>query len=365
MTSKSTDSSAGYRPPQSQTASTYSVLPPSSPEEYLSFHPEAECPILSPEELAVEDFRNFLDHVPWDGDSKNHNKSHWAFKQAVKRAIDPDVAMDLVADRIRRMGGTIDYSDLCEQYRRAVELVGQVANGMVFPPRPPAVEFSPDLLRQVASRVAVPDPADFLRRRSPVSPSTVRPNEFLERLYRPGEKVIVFTEYKSQGQAIYEVGHRNAQIPTAGLDGVWYLVQPVDGQEHMNPRQNKMSRRSEESVTRWPYLVIESDKADAQSWMRFLLQLPLPVVAIYTSGGRSIHALVRVDAADKAEWDQIKNKLVTSLVRVGADRGALSAVRLSRLPQCLRRDMLQELLYLDPNADGTPILTQTQPKEVK
>ena len=35
-------------------------------------------------------------------------------------------------------------------------------------------------------------------------------------------------------------------------------------------------------------------------------QVPLRIVAIYSSGGRSVHALVRVDARTKGHWDEIK-----------------------------------------------------------
>jgi len=46
------------------------------------------------------------------------------------------------------------------------------------------------------------------------------------------------------------------------------------------------------------------------------------------------------------------------LITLGADRGALSAVRLSRLPQAKRGERVQRLLYLNAQPDGTPILNQ-------
>jgi len=302
-------------------------------------------------------FEGYLGKLSWDNTSANNNKTYWAFLRAVSLGIAQQVAYDLVVQRITRAGGHVDSSGIARQWRRACEYLGKVAAGEIIAgPKVRAAEFSPELLKHVASRIVVLDPVDFLRQRSAVPPATVTAESFLEHLYHPGERVIVFSEFKSQGQALYVVGETTElSIPKAGADGIWYLVQPVDGQEHHNPRQGKLSRRSEESVTRWPYLVLESDKADTGDWLRLLLQLPLAIVAIYTSGGRSIHALVRVDAADKTEWDNIKAKVAAVLVPLGADRGALSAVRLSRLPQCWRGERLQELLYLNPAADGTPI----------
>jgi len=43
------------------------------------------------------------------------------------------------------------------------------------------------------------------------------------------------------------------------------------------------------------------------------------------------------------------------LITLGADRGALSAIRLSRLPQALRGVRRQQLLYLNPQPSGVPI----------
>jgi len=45
------------------------------------------------------------------------------------------------------------------------------------------------------------------------------------------------------------------------------------------------------------------------------------------------------------------------MIRLGACDGSLTALRLSRLPNCVRGETgkLQQLLYLSPDADSTPI----------
>jgi hypothetical protein len=139
---------------------------------------------------------------------------------------------------------------------------------------------------------------------------------------------------------------------------VWFLANPCDGEFHWNPREEKDSRRSEESITSWRYAVVESDKANPGQWLKALVQLCLPISAIYSSGKRSIHALVRIDAGSKAEWDEIvRGELLPALTVLGADPGALTAVRLTRLPNCRREETgkPQRLLYLDSKPDGEPI----------
>ena len=96
-------------------------------------------------------------------------------------------------------------------------------------------------------------------------------------------------------------------------EGVWFLINPVDGEAHPNDNGHE-STRSAANMTSWRYLLIESDHAEPCDWLAALVQMPLPISAIYTSGGRSIHALVRVDAESKAHWDGIAASLKPALI---------------------------------------------------
>lgn len=253
----------------------------------------------------------------------------------------------------------------------------------------------------------------FLRSRSPVDPAGVtRPEEFLAAVFEPGEKVMIFTRYKSQGQFVFwrrgdgasasgdwcvalaekrqERGRRVAGLPNGmepeNREGVWFLNQPVTGEWSENPRTKKWSRRSEEAVTAWRYFVLESDEEGIEAqWLALLALLPLAIVALYTSGGRSVHALIRVDAPSKAVWDRFcKDVLKRPLTLLGADKGVFSAVRLTRLPCCWRRGRYdengswrpylgkdgkpaprrQELLFLNPGAQTGVSIMDLKPVRV-
>lgn len=229
--------------------------------------------------------------------------------------------------------------------------------------RPPKPSYQPDKLEQVAAKLPESVDAEYLEARSKFTCWNRSPAGVLAKLYQPGEKILVFTSWESQGQESWIHTGTNGNFGALdryrrGFEDVWFLSNPVDGQYHWNPRQEKDSRRSEESITSWRYAVVESDEADPELWLRALVQLPLFVSAIYESGGRSIHALVRIDADSKAEWDQsVRGELLPVLATLGADPGALTAVRLTRLPNCRREKTgkLQRLLYLDSDPDGEPI----------
>lgn len=247
------------------------------------------------------------------------------------------------------------------------------------------VEFDAAELKAIAAPWRGVADLVWLANRSAVDPATVSHTDFLSLLYQKGERVLVFTDYFSQGQALWP----DDAVANTGREGVWFLPAPVDGEYHPNPRsldkdtgKARMSRRSEESVRSYRYLLLESDKADMRDWLGFIVQAPLRIEAIYTSGGRSIHVLVRVDCSTKGQWDEAKRELMPFLmgtVMLGGDRGVLSGVRLSRLPGCYRegkyddqdrytrfpRPKLQKLLYVRPAADGRPICEMPARRDVE
>jgi hypothetical protein len=226
--------------------------------------------------------------------------------------------------------------------------------------------FQPMVLKRVAANISsIHDIDTFLKKSSP-EPVDEQDSANVLRLLYPngtGEKVLVFSNMQSQGQFVWVAD--DSELITAsdlpsGSDGVWFLPQPVTGKYHPNPRMDgKSSRRSEEAVTAWRYAVLESDKAEPEDWLRCLVQLPLRIACVCESGGRSIHALVRIDADSKRDWDTKIALVKPALVTLGADPGALTAMRLTRLPQSMRGTRRQQLLFLNPQPSGVPIFSMT------
>ena len=231
-------------------------------------------------------------------------------------------------------------------------------------------DYNEAKLRGVVAGVPKVTPEWFLER-SRVDPRGLRPGEFIEHAFEQGDRVLVFTDFKSQGDFLWRCGKGGyrlaedrgesavrSELPVdGGQDGVWYLCNPVDGVWHINPRRQGMySRRSLESIQSWRYMVLESDEAPSDLWLRLLAMIPLAIVAIYSSGGRSWHALVRVNMASKEEFDaMLRNMAKLLLPQLGADPGAMTPVRLTRLPGCTRGGRMQRLIYLNPKAVEKPI----------
>jgi len=226
---------------------------------------------------------------------------------------------------------------------------------------PPKPQFCPVKLERIARKLDGID-ADWLAARSAKTTWNRTPASFLHELYTPGERVLIFDVFESQGQVVWTCtappfdARELDAFRTGKPQGVWFLSNPVSGEYALNDAGN-LSRRSWQSVTAWKYLVLESDTAKAEHWLAALVQMPLPIAAIYSSGGQSFHALVRVGAASKAEWDDQAAKIKPWLVTLGADEKAIKAVQLTRLPCCERveKAQMQRLLYLNGTPDGTPI----------
>ncbi|MDP1580708.1 MAG: hypothetical protein Q8M02_10535 [Candidatus Didemnitutus sp.] len=265
------------------------------------------------------------------------------------------------------------------------------------------VDFNPAKLRELAGQWRDAVNLIWLANRSAVDPATVSPEGFLQLLYQRVESVWTGETDWGRNEALWP-----AMKPSAGsVDGVKFLAQPLDGRLHLNRRKQvsadkimagkkyqvhvvgdtdwkvlgavrgvagevftaKLDRRGEgrgtgtamtysrriaEAVTSFRYIVLESDSADLQDWIGLLVQLPLRIEALYMSGGKSVHALIRVDQPTANTWDFYKENTLAPTINLlclgGLDPKVLSAVRLTRLPNTWRGEKLQKLLYVRPAA---------------
>ena len=242
---------------------------------------------------------------------------------------------------------------------------------LVLPRQPPSFCFRK--LKAVASRLPGRIDGGWFKARSPQHPRTSF--EFLKAIYRPGEYVLVFTGYRSYRPAV--VWHHGLEegdiISTPG--GACFLCNPVDGLAHRVERLESAynpkgwSCRSKEAITSFRFFLVESDHSEEdfpgfrEHWLKLLAILPLRIAAVYTSGGKSIHALVQIDAESKSDWDDQIRLMKPFLITHGADPSALTAVRLTRLPFAVRKGTQQELLFCNTGADGTPIFELPEAKE--
>lgn len=100
-------------------------------------------------------------------------------------------------------------------------------------------------------------------------------------------------------------------------------------------------------ITAFRHVLVEFDAGLTleQQWLLYQ-QSRLPITAVIYSGGKSIHAWVRVDAPDRKTYDDRVSLLYGHLEasKLNLDKHNRNPARLSRLPNCVRFDKRQELL---------------------
>jgi hypothetical protein len=225
-----------------------------------------------------------------------------------------------------------------------------------------------------ASKPAGTFSLDDLRARSPIDPESCSGMTFLRHLFMPGERVFLTDNLLDRQGVIWEVPPVDAPSPTDELTrfavpspglGAWFLNNPITGEAKELDRLKSPNNpqgwtvRAEECLTAYRYLLLESDQAPKELWIRAVAVAPLPIVSITDSGGKSLHALVRIDARNAYQWQKIIEMIGPKMVRLGADPQAMSLSRLTRLPRSWRDNTgaFQRLAYLNPRPDGRPIIS--------
>ena len=135
-----------------------------------------------------------------------------------------------------------------------------------------------------------------------------------------------------------------------------WIPNTLTGQEHPLP-DGKLSRRGDSAVASFRFAVAEFDTMSKAEQLAFWWGFrSAPIVALIDSGGKSIHAILKVDCFTRAEWEsEIEGRLFPNvLCPLGCDPACRNEARLSRLPGHFRREKnaWQRLLYLDPSGAG-------------
>ena len=141
--------------------------------------------------------------------------------------------------------------------------------------------------------------------------------------------------------------------------GAWIRINALDG-----------NGVRDENVARFRYALVESDTLPVKEQEEILRKLSLPIATLVYSGGKSLHALVRVDASSEQEYDSRVSFLYRYLEGQGLeiDRQNRNPSRLSRMPGVTRNGKYQSLVavnigkpswdewvrYVEASADGLP-----------
>ncbi len=145
---------------------------------------------------------------------------------------------------------------------------------------------------------------------------------------------------RTAGRLIHELGKCGGDLGGVLGDydpaaGAWIRFNPLDGKGVKN-----------ENVTDFRYALVESDSIPIEKQNAIIRELELPVAALVHSGGKSIHAIVRIEAASYEEYRARVDYLYDVCKKNGLepDRQNRNPSRLSRMPGVLRGGHKQFLI---------------------
>lgn len=117
--------------------------------------------------------------------------------------------------------------------------------------------------------------------------------------------------------------------------GAWIRFNPLDGKGVRN-----------ENVTDFRYALVESDSMELEKQNEIIRQLELPVACLVYSGGKSVHAIVHIDAGNYDEYRKRVDYLYAICRKNGLDidQQNRNPSRLSRMPGVIRKGKKQYLI---------------------
>lgn len=139
-------------------------------------------------------------------------------------------------------------------------------------------------------------------------------------------------------------GQNSLSVIFRGLNaeaGAWIRVNPMDGKGI-----------TDKNVTQYRYVLVESDSTSIEEQYRLYQQLNLPIATLVYSGGKSLHAIVKINADNRKEYDQRVRYLYDTLKRYGfnPDESDKNPSKLSRLPGVKRGAKEQFLVAVNIGA---------------
>ncbi len=145
---------------------------------------------------------------------------------------------------------------------------------------------------------------------------------------------------RTAGQLIQELSKCNGDIGAVLGDykpeaGAWIRFNPLDGKGIKN-----------ENVTDYRYALVESDDMDIDKQHAIIRELELPVACLVHSGGKSLHAIVRIEAGTYEEYRKRVDYLYEVCRKNGlkVDSQNRNPSRLSRMPGIMRNGHKQFLV---------------------
>lgn len=246
----------------------------------------------------------------------------------------------------------IDPANRGKLIRKGVKFKSSAQIGQLNPR--PAREVSPMKVQQrepvkyeIADTLELPDPiADGTRK-------------FIQAVFQPGEGVcisvartvddgevpkdsgIVLSREEWLKKLDTHHGNPNKFLKTSDRNGIFVRVNPM-----------RVGGGKDDDVTAFRHALLEFDKISKVEQWGIITQSRIPCSAVISSGKKSIHAWVKIDAANSKEFGEKVQILYQHFEQYEPDKKNRNPSRFSRLPNCERGQSRQELLAINVGCES-------------
>lgn len=301
------------------------------------------------DEQRLERARRYLAKVP--GAIFKQGGNIQTFKAALAIAgfdLRPDDALRLMQEYNARCSPPWGEKDLARKlddaHTKARLPVGRFVNGDARRggwERLPAPRPKPEPVP-----VQMPEPV-------PVPSAPISAADAIRHLFHPGELLRVVREARQDGDGAWKPASKGAFMDRDELAG---LLDKGALRENpragawlgINPQMDKSA--GDAGCACFRYLLLESDTGAPEQQLAVIQATGLPVSAVIDSGGKSLHAWVKVDAPALEEYRRrVARVYELPLVR-GFDPANKNPGRLTRLPGARRGDRVQRVVCLGMGA---------------
>ena len=136
--------------------------------------------------------------------------------------------------------------------------------------------------------------------------------------------------------------------------GAWICINPIIGGWDVVSKEGKRVRhcsykrmqKGADAVSRYSYLLVESDTMPIDEQYSWLKASRLPILTLTHSGGKSLHAIILLDAQSEEEYNHKALRVYEVLQASGfsEDPGNTNANRYTRLPGVMRGEKPQYMI---------------------
>ena len=182
----------------------------------------------------------------------------------------------------------------------------------------------------------------------------------LEALFSGDELITFVTNYREEAEGKWKPASKGfGRVAYSVIRDLWTASSFEEVFADYNPKagihfcinpMNKLGERKKENVKAFRTALVEYDDIPKDEQVRRYLESGLPIYSITDSGGKSVHALVRVDADNADEYASLVKRLHTYFEKEygsAPDTQNKNPSRMSRLAGAQRGDSIQRLLYTE------------------